>query len=121
MDEFIKSLDIKKIAEFMIDGDTFIELYNNNEAILLDIRFDFEHEVWNLPFAKNIPLNLLSERLDELPKDTIIVCGCPEAFRSNIACQYLLSKGYNAKVLTIGLLKLMDRLRGGKAKDIKIV
>ncbi|MDZ7819171.1 MAG: rhodanese-like domain-containing protein [Aliarcobacter sp.] len=75
-----------------VDADGFIELFNKGEAILLDVRYPFERTVWTLPFSVNIPLNELPDRLEELPKDKIIVCACPESCRSNIAKQYLAHK-----------------------------
>ncbi|MCX8042193.1 MAG: hypothetical protein N3A56_06835, partial [Thermodesulfobacteriaceae bacterium] len=90
------------------------------EAILLDVRYSFELEVWEFKPAKFIPLNELPDRLDELHKDKIIICACPLEVRSNIACQYLIQKGFNAKYLVGGLLVLMDRLKGAQARDLKI-
>lgn len=121
MDNYIRSLDMKTIVSSKVEADSFIEMYNNGEAILLDVRYPFEKEVWNLTFSHNIPLNELPDRLDELPKNKIIVCACPESFRSNIARQYLCIKGFNTKILNCGILGLMERLKGGKAKDIVLV
>lgn len=120
MDSYIRSLNMKTIVSAKVEADSFIEMYNKGEAILLDVRYGFEHKVWSLPFTCNIPLNELPDRLSELPKDKIIVCACPEACRSNIAKQYLATKGFDAKILTCGLLKLMERLKGGKANDLKV-
>jgi rhodanese-related sulfurtransferase len=120
MDSYIRSLDMKAIVSAKVEADDFIAMYNNGEAILLDVRYGFEHKVWALPFTLNIPLNKLPDRLGELPKDKIIVCACPEACRSNIAKQYLSLKGFNAKILTCGMIKLMERLKGGKAKDLHL-
>ncbi|NCD11132.1 MAG: rhodanese-like domain-containing protein [Epsilonproteobacteria bacterium] len=120
MDSYIRSLDMKVIAGDNVDADDFIAMYNRGEAILLDVRYGFEHKVWGLPFTCNIPLNELPDRLDELPKDKIIVCACPESCRSNIAKQYLCVKGFDAKILSCGLLVLISRLKGGKAKDLSL-
>lgn len=120
MDNYIRSLDMKTIVASKVDADGFIELFNKGEAMLLDVRYPFEHTVWGLPFSVNIPLNELPDRLKELPKDKIIVCACPESCRSNIAKQYLAQKGFDAKILTCGLIKLMERLKGGKAKDLSL-
>ncbi|MDZ7819176.1 MAG: rhodanese-like domain-containing protein [Aliarcobacter sp.] len=121
MDDYIRSLDMKTIVAAKVDADVFIELFNKGEAILLDVRYTiFERTVWTLPFSVNIPLNELPDRLEELQKDKIIVCACPETCRSNIAKQYLAQKGFDAKILICGLIKLMERLKGGKAKDLKL-
>lgn len=120
MDSYIRSLDMKAIVSAKVEADDFIAMYNKGEAILLDVRYGFEHKVWGLPFTCNIPLNELPDRLSELPNDKIIVCACPESCRSNIAKQYLSLKGFNAKILTCGMLTLMERLKGGKAKDLHL-
>ncbi|DAB36658.1 MAG: rhodanese-like domain-containing protein [Epsilonproteobacteria bacterium] len=120
MDNYIRSLDMQAIVSAKVEADSFIEMYNKGEAILLDVRYGFEHKVWGLSFTCNIPLNELPDRLGELPKDKIIVCACPEACRSNIAKQYLSLKGFNAKILTCGMITLMERLKGGKAKDLHL-
>jgi len=120
MDNYIRSLDMKAIVGAKLDADGFIELYNQGGAILLDVRYAFEHKTWGLPFSVNIPLNELPDRLAELPKDKIIVCACPEACRSNIASQYLAIKGYDSRILVCGLLGLEERLKGGRSNDLKL-
>lgn len=120
MDSYIRSLDMKTITSTKVEADDFIAMHNSGEAILLDVRYGFEHKVWAFPFTLNIPLNELPDRLDELPNDKIIVCACPESVRSNIAKQYLSLKGFNAKFLSCGMIALMDRLKGGKAKDLHL-
>lgn len=120
MDTFLKQMTMKDIGGMLVSSDQFIEYFNNNQAILLDVRFPFETELWGMKFALEIPLNELENRLKDLPKDKIIVCACPLEIRSNMVCQYLLQKGFNAKFLVGGLLGLADRLRGGAANDLKL-
>lgn len=120
MDEIVKNTTMKDIGKNKVSIDEFIELYNANKAILLDIRYSFETKVWGFKFALEIPYNELPDRLDELPKDKIIVCSCPKDYRSNMAKDYLIYKGFNAKDLSKGLISLVDRFSGGQAKDIKI-
>ncbi len=119
MDEIVKNTTMKDVSAMQIDADGFIELYNENKAILLDIRYPFETKLWSLKFALEIPYNELPDRLEEIDKEKIIVCACPGHFRSNMAREYLLYKGFKAKALMNGLNKLVERLGGGKAKDIK--
>ncbi|NOX14637.1 MAG: rhodanese-like domain-containing protein [Epsilonproteobacteria bacterium] len=116
----VRKTVIKDVPKMKIDVETFIEKYNKNEAILLDIRYPFETKVWGVKFAKEIPYNELPDRLSELPKDKVLVCACPIEYRASMAKEYLRFKGYNAKTLNGGLLALMERLKGGKAKDVNL-
>ncbi|MGB9732010.1 MULTISPECIES: rhodanese-like domain-containing protein [Calditerrivibrio] len=71
-----------------------------------------------MKFSLNIPLNELPDRINELPKDKVIISACPQDFRSNIACQFLKLNGFDAKVLVGGLLALADSLKAMAAKDL---
>jgi len=104
--------------DIKIDLDKFIELFNENKAILVDIRMPFEVQVWSIPFAIHIP----ADKLDEvkLDKNKIVVVACPTQNRSPFAAMYLKQKGYNAKYLEGGLLNLMSKLKGGEAKSLKV-
>ncbi len=119
MDNFLRNMTMKDIGESLVSTDVFIELHNSGKAVLLDIRYPFETDLWGMRFAKEIPINELPDRLDELPRDKIIVCACPLDIRSNTARQYLAQQGFQAKILVGGLLALADRLRGGAARDLK--
>jgi rhodanese-related sulfurtransferase len=110
----------KGTKDLKIDAEKFIELYNEGKAELLDVRMPFENDVWSLNFGLKIPAPKLPENLDKLPKDKLIVCACPGKDRSIIAMSYLRSEGFNAGYLDCGLLGLMTRLKGGKAKDLNL-
>ncbi|MCX8030826.1 MAG: hypothetical protein N3A59_04505 [Thermodesulfovibrionales bacterium] len=120
MDDYIRGLDMASIMAQRVNTDQLIELINKKEAILLDVRYPFENNIWDFKISKLIPLNELPDRLDEIPMDKIIVCACPIEVRSNIACQYLIQKGFNAKYLIGGFLALVDRLKGAQAMDLNI-
>ncbi|QOG12764.1 rhodanese-like domain-containing protein [Arcobacter sp. FWKO B] len=116
-DEYLKNFDLDERSSMKIRTADMLDLIEKGEAILLDIRFAKEFEAWNMPFAKNIPLNELPNRLDELPKDKLIITACPHNDRSNMARIYLMLKGYNAKYLSDGLLRVADFLRGDNAVE----
>jgi rhodanese-related sulfurtransferase len=116
-DEYLKSFDLKERNDMKIKSVDMLNMIENGTAVLIDIRFREEFEAWNLPFSKNIPLNELPNRLNELPKDKLIITACPHNDRSNIARMYLNMKGYNAKYLSDGLLKVADYLRGDNAVE----
>jgi len=106
------------MSQARISADAFVTAYSNGEVELVDIRVPMETAVWQVNFGMKIPANELPQRLNELPKDKTIIVACPLSDRSNMARSYLLSKGYDVKYLQGGLLGLMDRLKGGKAKDL---
>jgi rhodanese-related sulfurtransferase len=116
-DEYLKSFDLKERSDMKIKSVDMLNMIENGTAVLIDIRFREEFESWNLPFSKNIPLNELPNRLNELPKDKLIITACPHNDRSNMARIYLTMKGYNSKYLSDGLLKVADYLRGDNAVE----
>jgi len=120
MEEIIRNVIPKNISNMRIEVDEFIELYNDEKVIFVDIRMPFETTVWGLNFGLKIPANELPDNLDKLDKDKLIVVACPKTDRSIMARMYLDSIGYECRYLVGGLLGLMDRLKGGKAKDIKL-
>ncbi|NDV28024.1 rhodanese-like domain-containing protein [Desulfovibrio sp. JC010] len=67
----------------------------NSEVVFLDVRSDKEMKYLVLPFAKHIPLNELPARLDELPKDKLIVAYCTSIFRSAVAYTLLRAHGFD--------------------------
>jgi len=93
------------------------ELYAKGEAQVIDIRFNEEYEAWHIGFGDHIPLNELPERLDEIDKNKTIVTMCPHYDRAEIARLYLKLQGFNARYLNDGMLKVVDYLRGDKARD----
>ena len=97
--------------------DEMLKLYEEGKAEIIDIRFKDEYEAWHLGFGKNIPLNELPNRIDELDKNKTIVTVCPHYDRAEIARLFLKLKGFNARYLTDGLLGAVDYLRGDKARD----
>jgi rhodanese-related sulfurtransferase len=119
-DAFAQSIVPKEMGKARFSADEFIAAYNAGTAELVDIRVPMETAVWQFNFGLKIPANELPERLDELPRDKTIVVACPLTDRSNMARSYLLSKGFDVRYLQGGLLGLVDRLKGGMAKDITL-
>ncbi|OPX26228.1 MAG: hypothetical protein B1H07_04895 [Campylobacteraceae bacterium 4484_166] len=116
MKNFIKQLKPNKMPELMLRTDEFIEAYKTDKVVFVDIRAKFETDLWAMNFGLKIPLDSLPENLDKLPKDKLIVCGCPKADRSIIAVAYLSSIGIRSAYLKDGMLDLTRYLIGGKAK-----
>jgi rhodanese-related sulfurtransferase len=118
MENVIKEVTPKNISNMRVDIEEFIKLYNEKKVEFIDVREEQEVSVWQLNFGLKIPANELPDRLEELPKDKELVVACPHSDRSNMARFYLASKGFRVRYLTEGLIGLMGRLKGGKAKDI---
>ena len=117
--EYLTKFDMKERSNMkakLIDALVMIE---EGKAVLIDIRSREEFASWSMGFAQNIPLNELPNRLNELPKDKLIITACPHNDRSNIARIYLTTQGYNAKYLSEGLLKMADFLRGDNAIEFQ--
>ena len=115
--EYLKKFDLQERSNMKVKLTDMLNMLEEGKAVLIDIRTKDEFEAWSMGFAKNIPLNELPNRLNELPKDKLIITACPHNDRSNIARMYLNMKGYNAKYLSDGLLKVADYLRGDNAVE----
>lgn len=68
------------------------------QGVLLDVRPADEYQAGHIQSAINIPLPVLKDRLDQLPKDRQIIVYCRGRLcaNSNIATQLLNDKGFNA-------------------------
>ncbi len=120
MDDFARNITPKAMNNARISANAFIKAYNEGAAELVDVRVPTETAVWQMNFGLKIPANELPERLEELPKDKLLVIACPHTERSSMAYTYLTSQGFQARYLEGGLLGLVDRLKGGGAKDIHL-
>ncbi|MDX1808521.1 MAG: rhodanese-like domain-containing protein [Sulfurospirillaceae bacterium] len=119
MENVIREVMPKNMKDIRVDIEEFITLYNEGKAELIDVRIKPEIAIWQMNFGLQIPTHELPDRLEELPKDKELVVACQYSDRSNMARFYLASKGYKVRYLSPGLFALMERLKGGKSKDIK--
>lgn len=113
--QYLTKFDMQERTNIKANIAFLLKMLKEDKAVFIDIRSREEVASWSFGFAKNIPLNELPNRLDELPKDKLIITACPHYDRSSMARLYLTTKGYNAKYLSDGLLKLADYLRGDNA------
>ena len=116
LDDYLLGYSYESRKEMKASSKQLIDWLEDGKAVLVDIRFAEEQQAWGTGFGLKIPLNELPKRLNELPKDKIIVTACPHKDRAGIAMVYLRSKGYEARYLTDGLLGLMENLRGDDAR-----
>ena len=75
----------------------------NENQFLLDVRKPFEIASGTIPGSVNIPLDMLRDRLSEIPKDKEIIVFCQVGLRGYVATRILTQKGYNCKNLSGGM------------------
>jgi rhodanese-related sulfurtransferase len=73
-------------------------------AFLLDVREKDELAVEGVAGAVNIPMGELRSRLDELPRDREILVICRSGQRAYTATRCLVQNGFDARVLSGGML-----------------
>ena len=115
LETYIRDFDYDARIEMKVKSEKLLDLLEDGKAVLVDIRYKEEQQAWGPSFALKIPLNELPDRINELPKDKIIVTACPHKDRAIIAMTYLRSKGIPARYLTDGLIGLAENLRGDDA------
>ncbi|MBT8763187.1 rhodanese-like domain-containing protein [Desulfohalobiaceae bacterium Ax17] len=107
-------LDFFGSGEHGIGLDGATSLIGQDKAIFLDVRTHEEVQLLSFPFAKHIPVNEIPDRLNELPKDKLIIIFCSSIFRSALVYGYLLSKGFEQiKGLLASTEQLVTALKPG--------
>ena len=80
------------------------QLDNKSAPLLLDVRTPDEYRAGHAKQATSIPLDQLTNRLDELPKDRDILCICRSGGRSGRATGQLRKAGYQAINISGGMM-----------------
>ncbi|MDD2897545.1 MAG: FAD-dependent oxidoreductase [Desulfuromonadaceae bacterium] len=86
---------------------------DDDDFVLLDVRSPAEHMEIGIEGAKLIPLGMLREKLDELPRDKEIIAFCKVSLRGYEAQKILDAAGFkNTKFMDGGILAWPYLLRG---------
>ncbi len=117
LEEFVKNFSYETRKEMKASVEETAKLLMEGKAVLVDIRFKEEYEVWNVQPSVNIPLNELPQRWKEIDTSKVVITACPHKDRAIIAMTYLRDKGIPAKYLDGGLTGLVELLRGDKARE----
>jgi NADPH-dependent 2,4-dienoyl-CoA reductase/sulfur reductase-like enzyme/peroxiredoxin family protein/rhodanese-related sulfurtransferase/TusA-related sulfurtransferase len=95
------------VATNVLDGDA--RICHTEDVIdpaenqwILDVRNPDELLAGTVPGAKNIPLDQLRERLDEVPRDKEILAFCQAGLRGYLACRILSVNGFSCRNLSGG-------------------
>ena len=111
INEFVKNFKMCASSKSpKISYEEFKEAYEKGEAVLVDVRENYERDVVSINFAKHIPMSELYEGHKNLDKDKMIVAMCSHKNRADIAAMFLNSNGYNAKVLNETFAGFVDKI-----------
>jgi rhodanese-related sulfurtransferase len=93
-------------ATNILDGTVDIVHWDQvtDEDFILDVRTPAEFNRGNVPSSVNIPVDELRDRLDGLPRDTVINSYCGVGIRSYIACRILMQNGFAARNISGGYI-----------------
>jgi rhodanese-related sulfurtransferase len=82
----VKQINVRDLHENLQNGDT---------PLLLDVRSPEEYQTdGHIEGSRLLPLPMLMQRLEELPKDRPIVCVCRSGNRSQVAAEQLAAMGF---------------------------
>jgi len=76
-----------------IDSLTFKELYEQKKTLIFDVRNIGEYNSEHIPDAKNTPLDLINDYMNEFPRRSPFYIHCAGGYRSVIAASILKSRG----------------------------
>jgi hydroxyacylglutathione hydrolase len=77
-----------------IDGAAMEHSAVSGAVTVVDVRSSGEWREGHVPWARNVPLGDLSDRLDEVPRDRPVVVHCQAGGRASIAASLLLARGF---------------------------
>ena len=93
------------VAADVLRGDMpLTHWFANPDALVLDVRSKPELAVEGVQGSVHIPLDELRARLDELPRDREIHVLCRSAQRAYYATRVLVQNGFDARVISGGML-----------------
>lgn len=102
MNKIIKNILYKYKQVLFRNDDTIsyeeaIKLYDNNKAIIIDVRDEEEYLESHVQGAINVPVYEILEKINKIVKnkDDIIILYCKTGKRSKMAKKILEEEGYN--------------------------
>jgi len=78
-------------------------LLQSGEAVVIDIRRDYEYEAGHVPGSRHIEINDVSANADSIPRDRTIVFYCRSGNRSGMPAEAFRQAGYEAYNMEGGL------------------
>ncbi len=84
------------------------ELLDAGEAVVVDVREDYERQAGHIEGSRHIELERLASQAESLPRDQPIVFQCRLGARSAMAAQAFRASGYDAWSMAGGLKRWAD-------------
>lgn len=90
-----------------VDSDELLRCLDHGDAVILDVRPGPEYAGGHLPGAIHIPLEELTDRLEELPRNREIIAYCRGRYcvLAHDAVRLLIANGFTARRATDGVLE----------------
>ena len=125
MEQILKNLTLDFFGEgkhkispekfFEIENGFLLDVRSKEEAASILIKMELHPNIE----SKNIPVNEIPDRIDEISKEKFIAVFCSAGVRSAIVYAYLLSKGFsNVRILEGGYPALTEALKPGKVLKV---
>jgi len=95
-------------AEIELTAQRVVELVDSGEAMLIDVRVEYEWEAGRIGGSRRIEINELTARADSIAKDRPIVFVCRSGNRSGFAAQAFREAGWDAYNLAGGLIAWVE-------------
>ena len=108
-------------AEIEVSPQRTKEMLDAGEAVVVDVREDYEREAGHIEGSRHIELERLASQAESLPRDKPIVFQCRLGARSAMAAQAFRASGYDAWSMAGGLQRWHDEglpvAGGGRVAD----
>jgi rhodanese-related sulfurtransferase len=95
-------------AEIEVTPQRTRELLDRDEAVVVDVREDYERQAGHIEGTRHIELERLSSQAETLPRDRPVVFHCRLGARSAMAAQAFRAAGYDAWSMAGGLKRWHD-------------
>jgi rhodanese-related sulfurtransferase len=92
------------VTETELSPERVRELTESGEAVLIDVRRDYEWDEGRIAGARHVEVNELTAEADSIPKDTTVVFYCRSGNRSGMAAQAFREAGWDAHNMAGGII-----------------